>query len=229
MEFCDIEFVGNYSDTQTFLYTDEVGRGPLAGPVISCSVAFENQNVEPLVSFLKNLGITDSKKLTTKKRLAILDKLEIDLSTLKVDETYELKLEGSSLKYILKESDHIKIDEMNILHASLDSMKRGVESLLTSSPGVCLIDGSFCFPEVSGVEQVPLVKGDSKSCFIALASIIAKEYRDYLMTLFHDKYPEYGFDKHAGYPTKFHKESIISHGVSPIHRKTFKGVREYCQ
>ncbi len=229
MEFSDIEFISHYSDAEVFLYTDEVGRGPLAGPVISCSVAVENQNLENLVSYLKSLGITDSKKLTTKKRLAILEKLEIDLKKLEVDQIYNLDIEGTFLKYILKESDHIKIDEMNILHASLDSMKRGVETLKADRRGVCLIDGNFCFPNVGKLKQVPLVKGDSKSCLIALASIIAKEYRDYLMTVLHETYPVYGFNKHAGYPTKTHKEAIVTHGISPIHRKTFKGVREYCR
>lgn len=228
MKFCDIEFVKQFKKIDIFLYTDEVGRGPLAGPVISCSVSLENQEIAELVSYLKSLGITDSKKLSIKKRLNILQQLSIDLSQLELNFIYSLNLMGIELKYIINESDHNVIDELNILHASLDSMKRGVSKLLGKKSGVCLIDGSFCFPIVENLKQVPLVKGDSKSCLIALASIIAKEFRDNLMREWHQKLPVYGFDKHAGYPTKLHKEMIRTHGVSAIHRKTFKGVREFC-
>ena len=97
-----------------------------------------------------------------------------------------------------------------------------------SDKGILLIDGNKkCNIRRDGIDETTLIKGDQRSTLIALASIVAKQYRDNLMELYAKKYPVYGFESHAGYPTKKHKEAIIKNGISKIHRKTFKGVKEF--
>jgi len=125
-------------------------------------------------------------------------------------------------------SSHQEIDTINILQASLLSMKRAVENLSTPAglvrPDFLLIDGKFTLD--MDVDQSAIVKGDSKSISIAAASIIAKVTRDAMMKELHDRYPQYNFIQHKGYPTKAHKEAILEYGPCPVHRKTFKGVKE---
>ena len=115
---------------------------------------------------------------------------------------------------------------MNILQASLSAMKQASLSLNANEQDQILIDGNKTFT-IENCRIDAVIKGDSKSRVIALASIIAKVYRDKLMQKYGKKYPGYGLENHAGYPTKFHKEAIIQLGVTPIHRKTFKGVKEF--
>lgn len=177
---------------------DEAGRGPLAGPVVSASVVLPLSFTDP--------DITDSKQLTPKKR---------DLLYSRINE--------HALFIAIGVADIIEIDRINILQASLISMKRSCENLLTA-PDFLLIDGKFEID--TDIPQKAIIKGDSKSISIAAASIIAKVERDRLMFKFDKLYPEYGFAQHKGYPTKAHKQAIIEHGVTPIHRKTFKGVKE---
>ena len=185
---------------------DEAGRGPLAGPVVSAAVilpdAFVLQNslAGPLAD------INDSKKLSGKKRNALFPIIKEKAICVSI---------GIAV--------HEEIDQINILQASLLSMKRAVETLFIS-PDFLLIDGKFTID--SSIDQSALVKGDSRSISIAAASIIAKVTRDAMMKKFHDQYPEYNFIQHKGYPTKAHKEAILKYGPCPIHRMTFKGVKE---
>lgn len=178
---------------------DEAGRGPLAGPVVSAAVI--------LPESFEDTGITDSKKLSPKKRSILYDHIMEHAITVGIG------IVGSE-----------EIDSMNILQASLHSMAIAVENL-SISPDYLLIDGIFTIPSL--IEQEAVKKGDSLSISIASASIIAKETRDRIMLELDSLYPQYGFSKHKGYPTKAHKNAIATFGVTPVHRKTFKGVLEY--
>lgn len=193
---------------------DEAGRGPLAGPVVSAAVILPESFSCP--------GITDSKKLSEKKRRLF----------------YRIILEQAHCAAVGFAS-HKEIDQINILAASLMSMKRAVQNLGRSPlinqfqsklktdsifPDFLLIDGKFTID--MAVDQEAVVKGDAKSISIAAASIVAKVTRDTLMVSLHQQYPAYGFDRHKGYPTKAHKSAILKNGPCPVHRKTFKGVKE---
>ncbi|MCF8044936.1 MAG: ribonuclease HII [Desulfarculaceae bacterium] len=177
---------------------DEAGRGPLAGPVVSASVILPAGFADP--------AVIDSKKITPACR----------------EKLYQRILDNAL--YVAVGAAHPEeIDRVNILRASLNSMKRACENL-EQRPDYLLIDGKFGID--LDIAQVSLVKGESRSISIAAASIVAKVTRDRMMMEFHKQYPAYGFDRHKGYPTRKHKESILMNGPCPIHRKTFKGVRE---
>ena len=178
---------------------DEAGRGPLAGPVVSAAV------VLPETFCIDD--VDDSKKLTPKKRADLFPRILEDALSVGVG---------------IVETE--TIDRINILQAALLSMAKAVENL-TTQPDYLLIDGPFPIP--LDLPQNALPKGDSLSISIAAASIIAKVTRDRMMVDFDRTYPEYGFSKHKGYPTKAHRDAIQKFGCSPIHRKTFKGVKEY--
>ena len=178
---------------------DEAGRGPLAGPVVSAAVILPPDFEAP--------GIDDSKKLTPRKR----------------DRLYDQILEGAAAVGV-GIVDNRQIDNINILRAALLSMAQAAGEL-NPAPDFLLVDGTFTTP--ANMPQKAIPKGDSLSVSIAAASIIAKVTRDRLMADYHARYPEYGFDRHKGYPTKAHKEAIARCGVTPIHRLTFKGVKEY--
>ena len=177
---------------------DEAGRGPLAGPVVSAAVILpHNFSCE---------GIDDSKKLTEKKRNALFPLIK-----------------EQAICVATGISSHDEIDQINILQASLLSMKRAVKNLL-NPPDFLLIDGKFTID--MNIDQAALIKGDSKSISIAAASIIAKVTRDAMMKQLDKTYPQYNFIQHKGYPTKAHKKAILEHGPCPVHRRTFKGVKE---
>ncbi|MFH1154936.1 MAG: ribonuclease HII [Pseudomonadota bacterium] len=175
---------------------DEAGRGPLAGPVVSAAVI--------LPQGLPDHGITDSKKLSARQRERlhgiILDKAVCVATGMASPE---------------------EIDTLNILQASLLSMKRAVQGLMPV-PDFLLVDGLFTINHP--VSQEAIVKGDSRSISIAAASIIAKVTRDAMMMDLHHQYPEYGFDRHKGYPTRAHREALARFGPSPVHRVSFRGV-----
>jgi len=175
---------------------DEAGRGPLAGPVVSAAVILPEDFSCP--------GITDSKKLSEKKREAL----------------FPVIMDGA-VAVGVGIADHIEIDQINILAAALLSMKRAAANLSTP-PDHLLIDGKFTID--SQLPQQAIVKGDALSISIAAASIIAKVTRDRMMIDLSKTYPEYGFETHKGYPTKAHKEAIAAHGPCPVHRKSFRGV-----
>ena len=172
---------------------DEAGRGPLAGPVFAAAVI--------LPEGLDDLGINDSKKLSEKKR----------------DALFDLICE-KAVAYSIASASEKEIDEINILNATFLAMKRAVEGLKVK-PDFALIDGNR--KPNTGIEEMPLVKGDAKSISIAAASILAKVSRDRCLLELDKEYPEYLFSKHKGYPTKLHYEKIKEHGISPVHRLSF--------
>lgn len=178
---------------------DEAGRGPLAGPVVSAAVI--------LPAGFSVAGVNDSKKLSAAKRERLFDDIH-----------------SQALSVGVGIADHEEIDRLNILQASLLSMVRAVEHL-SAKPDFLLIDGIFTLP--SPLPQAPIKKGDSLSVSIAAASIIAKVTRDRLMDRYALEYPQYGFEKHKGYPTKMHRETIARFGACHIHRKSFGGVKEF--
>jgi ribonuclease HII len=178
---------------------DEAGRGPLAGPVVSAAVILPASFQVP--------GVIDSKKLTPKKRSYL----------------YE-KIYDKAVSIGIGIVDPVEIDRINILQAALTAMASAVENL-APQPDCLLIDGTF--PISSPLAQKAIPKGDALSISIASASIIAKVTRDSLMERYHQDYPQFGFSKHKGYPTNAHKQAIREFGCCPIHRKSFKGVKEY--
>lgn len=192
-----------YTSAYSFVAgTDEVGRGPLAGPVVAAAVILPQD-------FDHSIFI-DSKALSHKKRLALLETLrEIDAQI------------GIG---VVSEQ---KIDEINILQASLLAMKKSIQALSRKyqKPDFLLVDGKFTVP--MRLPQAALIKGESKSASIAAASIVAKEHRDALMAKLDAQYPQYGFAQHSGYPTKKHREVLAKIGPCPHHRTSFKGVKEY--
>jgi ribonuclease HII len=175
---------------------DEAGRGPLAGPVVSAAVI--------LPAAFSVSGIYDSKKLTPQKRSYL----------------YEMIYEHA-ISIGIGIVDSIEIDRINILQAALLSMAISVDNL-KPQPDYLLIDGQFRIS--SNLPQEPIIRGDSLSISIAAASIVAKVTRDRLMERYHIDYPEFGFARHKGYPTKAHKEVIKKSGPCPIHRRSFRGV-----
>ncbi len=217
MEF-DFKELKNFKN---IIGCDEVGRGPIAGPVNACAVKISDSKLLPLLSELK---VTDSKKLTDKKRERVLELLMIDVADLELNKVYQNSTLGIEFWFCLTEHDHREVDKMNILQASLSAMKNASEKLIGNNTKI-LIDGNKTFE--SPVETEAVVKGDSKSIAIGLASIIAKVYRDQKMKDFDKLFPGYNLGKHAGYPTKEHKLAVEKLGPSPIHRKTFKGVKEF--
>ena len=204
---------------------DEVGRGPLAGPVVACGVCLDCHERKAFEQLLANLGVTDSKKLTSKKRKKILQTLGI--GPLKSGSPYPIT---PFLRFCLFSVDHQTIDRINILQASLLAMGQCYKSFNLKGPALILVDGHFPISLSHPLHrQIPLVQGDSRSDPIALASIIAKEYRDAQMKALAEEHPGYGLDSHFGYPTPFHRQAIQGLGPSPIHRRSFKGVKEYTQ
>jgi ribonuclease HII len=179
---------------------DEAGRGPLAGPVVSSCVVW---NGLPAT----RAAVNDSKLLTESRRRALYPWIM-----------------SSALRVGIGVATAEEIDNLNIFQASLLSMERAFEDAGVK-PDALLVDG------IRGIksfpESRPVVRGDRKCFFVASASIVAKVVRDGIMDGYHALYPDYGFDRHKGYPTAAHKAAIARFGITPIHRRTFKGVKEY--
>jgi len=175
---------------------DEVGRGPLCGPVTAAAVILDPQNIPA--------GLNDSKKLTAKRREAL----------------YDLLLECATVS--VAHATVAEIDELNILRASHLAMERAVAGL-PKTPDHVLIDGNL-IPKGLTISAQAVVKGDGKSLSIAAASIMAKTVRDRIMVDLAQQYPGYGWEKNAGYPTSVHLESLQKLGVTPHHRRSFKPV-----
>lgn len=180
---------------------DEAGRGPLAGPVVAAAVILPDGE--------DFSGVDDSKKLSASAR----------------ERLYDLIYE-KALAIGVGISDHQVIDRINILQATLSAMREAVGSLCRPADYL-LIDGTSGIPV--SIPQRTIKKGDSASISIAAASIIAKVTRDRMMTAYEDVYPGYGFREHKGYACATHLAAIAGLGPSPIHRKTFRGVREHVQ
>lgn len=174
---------------------DEAGRGPLAGPVFAAAVILP----DPIPESLK--GLNDSKKLRAVQREAFFDIIK-----------------DEAIAWAIAEASVEEIERLNILGASLLSMRRALQGL-GIKPDRALVDGNQD-PKL-GIPTVLIIKGDSKEKCISAASILAKVARDQRMLELHALYPQYGFDKHMGYGTKLHTDAILKHGASPIHRKLF--------
>lgn len=175
---------------------DEVGRGPLAGPVVASAVILEpNHNY---------IGITDSKALSQSKR-----------------SFYETEIYKRCLAVGIGVATVEEIDELNIYQATKLAMQRAIDEL-SVKPDHLLIDAMELN---NNIPQTSIIKGDANSVSIAAASVIAKEYRDKLMNDYHDEYPGYDFDNNKGYGTKAHLEGIEKLGITPIHRKTFEPIK----
>ena len=174
---------------------DEVGRGPLAGPVVCAAV------IMPLDEASIIVGIDDSKKLSAKKR-----------------EELSEKIKEKALCYTIVEVDEKTIDEINILEATKRGMKQAIETL-SITPEMVLTDGNMTID--TALPQQSVIGGDALSYSIGAASIIAKVYRDALMDKYAEAYPHYAFEKNKGYGTAAHIQGIKEHGLCPIHRKTF--------
>lgn len=191
----DLEFDKSFAARGVKLLcgTDEAGRGPLAGPVVAASVILKPGVVIE--------GLDDSKKLTERRREALYEKI-ID----------------SALAYGIALSKPTEIDEVNILNASLLAMRRAVAKM-DVRPDYIIVDGNKAYGFDIPAEAV--VKGDGKSQSIAAASILAKVTRDRLCLALDKVYPQYGFSKHKGYPTKDHMIAVYKYGPCPEHRVSF--------
>lgn len=177
---------------------DEAGRGPLAGPVSAAAVILDPSR--PIV------GLADSKKLSEKKRNLLAPLIR-----------------ERALAWAVAYAEVEEIDSLNILQATLLAMRRAVLAL-PIRPQQVLVDGLYC-PQ-TGIPSEAIIKGDSKVAAISAASILAKTARDELMLKLHAQYPQYGFDGHKGYPTVAHVAALRAHGVSAVHRRSFKPVRD---
>lgn len=190
---------------------DEVGRGPVAGPVTVGALLVFFENMKEVSE--KFDGFKDSKKLTPKKR----NEWFANISQAQKD---------GLLEYKVVFVDNKKIDQFGIAPAIKSCITSSLKLLVSQEPGsweedcLVLLDGGLKAPE-EFLNQQTIIKGDEKELVIALASIMAKVTRDALMCKLAKKYPEYGLEKHKGYGTKAHMEAIKKHGISEIHRKTF--------
>ena len=173
---------------------DEAGRGPLAGSVFAAAVILPEDFHHPLLN--------DSKKMTEKAR-----------------DILRPIIEAEAVAWAVEEITAEEIDTINILNASITGMQRAVRRL-SVKPEFLLIDGNK-FKPFDGYEYQCVVKGDGKFASIAAASVLAKTYRDEYMRNLAKEYPQYGWDRNMGYPTKEHIEAIIRHGYTPYHRKSF--------
>lgn len=178
---------------------DEAGRGPLVGAVVAAAVILDPNN--PIE------GLNDSKKISEKKR----EKLFIEIKE-------------KALAWAIAEASHTEIDELNILQASLLAMRRAVEAL-NIKPEHVLVDGNKV-PQGLTMSCDAIVGGDALHAEISAASILAKVTRDHDMVALDEKYPQYGFAKHKGYPTKAHFEAIEEHGVIDQHRRSYAPVKK---
>lgn len=191
----DYEFKALQNGCRSVCGIDEAGRGPLAGPVFAAAVVLPEG---PVIE-----GLDDSKKLSEKKRERLFDVIK-----------------ECALDWSVASASHDEIDELNILNASMLAMKRAAQGLTRVRPDFALIDGNrvpdglFCNAEA-------IIGGDAKSASIAAASVLAKVSRDRFMVELHEKYPEYEFARHKGYPTALHRELLLKYGPCEEHRRTF--------
>ena len=186
------------SDAWLIAGVDEVGRGPLAGPVVAAAVILDP--AKPV------RGLLDSKMLDEATR-----------------ESLDQQIRKRALAFCIAQASVSEIDTLNILHASMLAMKRAVEGL-EALPQLVLVDGNRC-PDIS-LPVAAVIKGDQRVQSISAASIIAKVARDRMMVQLDKHYPLYGLARHKGYPTAFHRQAIMAHGIADFHRCSFKPVRD---
>jgi len=180
---------------------DEAGRGPLAGPVVAAAVILDADR--PII------GLDDSKKLSARRRQQL-----------------AAEIRASAIAWAVAQASPEEIDQINILQATLLAMRRAV-SALAIAPEKALVDGNQ--PPALAMPVETVVRGDATIACIAAASILAKTCRDDLMQALHVHYPQYGFDRHMGYPTAQHLKALGEHGVSPVHRRSFAPVARLLQ
>ena len=190
-----MELIKKWSQNYIEAGCDEVGRGCLAGPVVAATVILDE-------NFSQNF-VNDSKKLKSKTRFYL-------------DEY----IKDHAIDYAIAELPPSFIDEHNILNASIHAMHLSLDQLKVR-PELILVDGNRFHP-YHFIPHQCIIKGDSKILSIAAASILAKNYRDRLMTQLHKKFPQYAWDRNVGYPTKAHREAIREYGTTPYHRMSFK-------
>ncbi|BFQ93742.1 ribonuclease HII [Gallibacterium anatis CCM5995] len=189
-----------YPNAKLIAGVDEVGRGPLVGAVVTAAVILDPER--PIT------GLADSKKLSEKKRLLLAEEIK-----------------EKALAWSLGRAEATEIDQLNILQATMLAMCRAVQGLHIQ-PDFVLIDGNR-IPAALNIAAQAVVKGDSLVAEISAASILAKVARDQEMLLLHQKYPQYGFDRHKGYPTKLHLEALEKYGILAEHRQSFAPVKKY--
>ncbi len=178
---------------------DEVGRGPLAGPVVAAAVI-----IPPDARFP---GLRDSKRLTPEMRVAL-----------------DAQIRAQALAFAIQEVGPRQIERLGILAASLQALARAVKAL-SLLPEMVLVDGPHPLPLT--YPQQPVIKGDDRCPSISAAAVLAKVYRDRQMASLHQIYPQYNFARHKGYATPEHLEALRCWGPCPLHRRTFRGVREW--
>ena len=176
---------------------DEAGRGPLVGNVVAAAVILDPENAID--------GLNDSKKLSARRREQLADQVR-----------------DRAIAWSVVSIDAEQIDRINILQATMLAMQQAVEQL-TVPPQHVFIDGNRC-PQIN-VPATAIVKGDARVAEISAASILAKVERDAQMLALHETYPQYGFDKHKGYPTKAHFAALAEHGPCPEHRRSYAPVK----
>ncbi len=206
----ETKFLPNY---RLIAGVDEVGVAPLAGPVVSAAVILNPEKIGRYRSKTKWwYDVRDSKTLSARKR-------EFMIGFIK----------NNSLDFGIGMASHREIDELNIHEATLLSMRRAVENMKTI-PEMVLIDGKFVivpFDFARGIiAQNAIINGDANVLSIAAASILAKVYRDALMTDYAKEFSDYGFEKHKGYDTVFHRKALLKFGPCPIHRMTYQTVKD---
>lgn len=197
---------------------DEAGRGCLAAPVVAAAVILKNPKSKRSPSGrqgggrvgVQNLKIKDSKKLTPKRR----------------EELYKILTNppagGLQIEWGIARVSEKVIDKINILEATKLAMKRAVEKL-SKKPNFLILDGNFRIN--SSIPQKSIIKADEKVFSCAIASILAKVSRDRMMERYHQNYPQYGFDRHKGYPTKLHRKMLKKYGPCKIHRRSFRPLK----
>ena len=206
-----------YANGKIIIGVDEVGRGPLAGPVVACAVVLKESCICD--------SLNDSKKIPRKKREAIFEQVK-----------------ESCACYAIASASVEEIDALNILEANFLAMRRALSAigilnlehtlpelpiessgfLKTTDEFLIAVDGNLLIRKVQEEYQIPVVKGDAKIASISAASILAKVYRDRLMDKLGETFPMYDFSNNAGYGTKKHLEALQKYGLSPVHRKTFR-------
>jgi len=173
---------------------DEAGRGCLAGPVVAAAVILPKNYKHPVLN--------DSKKLTAKQRFELKDEII-----------------NAAIAWKVAFVGNIEIDEINILRASIKAMHLAIEGL-EKQPQFLLVDGNTFFP-YKEIKHKTIIKGDGLFFPIAAASVLAKTFRDEYMNQIHDEFPAYGWIRNKGYPTSYHREALLKHGITPYHRRSF--------
>lgn len=196
----DLELELKNKGYQCIIGVDEVGRGPLMGPVVAAAVYIPDG--------FDTSEINDSKKLSSKKRRVLYNKII------------------NGCKYATSHVDERIIDAINIREATKLAMRHVIQSLSYLGADFALVDGNF-IPNLIDIPAQPVIGGDSKSVSIAAASIVAKVRRDDEIAALHTIYPVYNWKQNKGYGTKEHREAIKLYGITPCHRKSFSGVKEY--